>query len=198
MISVEGDIYAMFWNALACLLEFVKNSWQYAEPLVAIATFAGVTRLVLSIQSRLTGVWEGELTNSDTYRLKATISIYKMDGDTHSWIFYNGTGHDGERTQGVDKTIQFSDSFAASDDKSPDQGAPSISRFWKPKRYVLNCQREMFGQEQQKFTIDNMKKQYTYEFTINPAIRRKLKCAIYFKDKAGIDITLQGRFVKVR
>jgi hypothetical protein len=183
--------YVKFW------FEFVRDSWQYLEPWFQIPALIGVFYL-LSTQNRLIGVWEGELRNESEYTLRATISFYRKSGETHSWIYYNGKGHQGSKTQGVDKTIQFDDSYTDTDVSTADGSASKCRWPWTSRRFVLNCQREMFGSDNEPFTIPQVKTLYKYTFALNSLMSKRLKCEVRFRNEDGIDVIIKGQFSKVR
>ena len=162
----------------------------------------GILRFMLSLHNRLIGVWEGVLRNDDSYTLKATISFFRKNGETHSWIYYTGKGHDGLKTQGVDKTIQFADTFT-------NIGIPNSTSIWArlwsgiklpwtSRRFVLNCEREMLGMAKKPFVIPHVRRRYSYQFEFDSMASKRLKCEIKFRDKDEVEVTVKGQFVKVR
>lgn len=177
--------------------------WEPTEPLLQIFTAFGVLRILLSLNNRLVGVWEGELQNDD-YTLKATITFFKKSGEIHSWIYYSGKGHDGLRTQGVDKTIQFDDTFSSVDggNVTPKSKGAKVWQLlkspWTTHHFVLNCQREMLGMMDATFVIPSVRRRYNYRFAFETMTSKRLKCEVGFCNKVGDEVTIKGQFFKVR
>lgn len=188
----------------AFLKDWLVWIWQPTEPLIQIFTAFAVLRILLSLNNRLVGVWEGELRNDDDYTLKATISFFKKNGETHSWIYYTGKGHDGLKTQGVDKTILFAPTFTdvgSIENMSSNMSSRILRWFkspWTPRRFVLNCQREMLGMTRKPFVIPHVRRRYSYSFAFDSMTSKHLKCEVSFRDKDENEVKIKGQFVKVR